>query len=569
MLSMSDSARRVLVEEVQWSGLFHWLALFRAFRMSIRPSRLLLSLFLVVLLFLGGSALDRVWNEPVYPGEFSQWVQLSSQDFRRWHATRDQSIRSQLYEQVQFLTNLEQGPRELVESPDRFQRAQEAIRLHYRTLYDEVRTQKQTEDQARQALMGTTLPGPGPGPGAGPARAELQEAQKRADEEFRAQVESLQQAQRDRLAKIRTLQPRGVFAAAMRIEIDALERLVNAAATFRLGLQELVAGQPHDPTTAIGALREMFVLLPVWLYQTHRVYSIIYVIFGTLLWSLFAGALTRMSAVHAATGERLSSFAGLAFAFRKWFWLLVAPLGPLAVVGLLSLVLMLGGLLFNLPGLDVLGGVVFGLAILLGLGITLLLAVLAAGASLLYPTIAVEGTDAFDAISRSLNYVVGRPWRWAFYNLVALVYGAVTYLFVGTLIFASLWVAHRLVGAMVFADAQQGLNRFEAIWPTPQFGSLVYEPDWAMLDTSGRIAAAIVSVWVYAAMALLAAYTISYVTTATTWVYLLLRRSADGTDMTVVWMPPAKAVPASSKQGDKVEPTLAASTTIPPLNPTA
>ena len=54
---------------------------------------------------------------------------------------------------------------------------------------------------------------------------------------------------------------------------------------------------------------------------------------------------------------------------------------------------------------------------------TLLLVGLVFGAPLMIPTICVEGTDSFDAISRSMSYVYARPWRYIWCKLVALVYG--------------------------------------------------------------------------------------------------------------------------------------------------
>ena len=61
---------------------------------------------------------------------------------------------------------------------------------------------------------------------------------------------------------------------------------------------------------------------------------------------------------------------------------------------------------------------------------TLVLLGTVGGFNLMYPTIAVEGSDSFDAISRTFSYVYARPWRMLFYTLVAIVYGALCYLFV-------------------------------------------------------------------------------------------------------------------------------------------
>ena len=80
------------------------------------------------------------------------------------------------------------------------------------------------------------------------------------------------------------------------------------------------------------------------------------------------------------------------------------------------------------------GPVLIGLVFFAFLGVAfvlmLLLLGILGGFNLLYPTIAVEGADAFDAMSRSFAYVYARPWRLLFYTVTALVYGVVTFLFV-------------------------------------------------------------------------------------------------------------------------------------------
>jgi alcohol dehydrogenase class IV len=55
---------------------------------------------------------------------------------------------------------------------------------------------------------------------------------------------------------------------------------------------------------------------------------------------------------------------------------------------------------------------------------------LGGGVNLMFGAIAYENSDAFDAVSRSLSYVYARPWRLAFYTLLATVYGSISYLFV-------------------------------------------------------------------------------------------------------------------------------------------
>ncbi|NJL30993.1 MAG: hypothetical protein HC898_04845 [Phycisphaerales bacterium] len=140
-----------------------------------------------------------------------------------------------------------------------------------------------------------------------------------------------------------------------------------------------------------------------------------------------------MNALHACKDERLSPSKAVQFAGYRWIWLVGTPLLPLVLAMGMGLVLSLAGaFFFNWPVLDAAGALLFGVMLLVGVLITLLLVGWVLSLSLFYPALAVEGTDAFDAVSRCYNYVLGRPWRWLFYNVLALLYGAVCYIFVAT-----------------------------------------------------------------------------------------------------------------------------------------
>ena len=101
---------------------------------------------------------------------------------------------------------------------------------------------------------------------------------------------------------------------------------------------------------------------------------------------------------------------GMKFSLGKFGSFVTAPLLPLVIVLALGRALALGGLIGNLLGGVVLG-LLFFIALGLGLAAAFLLVGLSAGGSLMYPTIAVEGSDSFDAVSRSFSYVLNRPWR--------------------------------------------------------------------------------------------------------------------------------------------------------------
>ena len=124
------------------------------------------------------------------------------------------------------------------------------------------------------------------------------------------------------------------------------------------------------------------------------------------IWSLVGGAICRIAALEVARDERISPKTALSFARRKFLGFLTAPLLPYALIIVIGVFLMLGGLLGAIPYIgEIIAGAGMVLALMGGFIIALVIIGLIAGVSLMWPTIAVEGSDSFDAMSRSYSYV--------------------------------------------------------------------------------------------------------------------------------------------------------------------
>src|SRR3712207_1254606 len=95
------------------------------------------------------------------------------------------------------------------------------------------------------------------------------------------------------------------------------------------------------------------------------------------------------------------------------------------------------------------------------------------GFNLMYPTVAVEGSDSFDAISRSFSYVYAKPWRMLFYSLVAIAYGALCYLFIKFFIWLMLLLTHYFTGLFVWRDAVNTAPYWPEMWAPPSLTSLI------------------------------------------------------------------------------------------------
>lgn len=225
---------------------------------------------------------------------------------------------------------------------------------------------------------------------------------------------------------------------------------------------------------------------------------------------MLGGAIARIAAVHVADeGRKLSIRQGLAFAKSKFLSFLSAPIIPSVIIIGIGIICAAVGGLFFLIHLELVVGLLYFLALAAGFVTTLVLLGMAGGFNLMYPAIAVEGSDSFDAISRSFSYVYSKPWRTLFYSLVAIGYGLLTYLFVRVFISLVLLTTHFFVGLLVFRDTAAGTDLWNALVPLGSMGSLRYQVDYPMLSTYGDPVATILAFWNYLLIATLGAFAIS------------------------------------------------------------
>ncbi len=278
----------------------------------------------------------------------------------------------------------------------------------------------------------------------------------------------------------------------------------------------------------------------IWLVQEHWVYATLYLLIALAICAWFGGAVNRIAALQFAREEKISISQALKFSTSKFLSFFMAPVIPVLIILVLGLLLFLGGLLGSIPFVgEIVMAVLLGLALILGFAIAFLLVGLASGFLLMYPTIAVEGSDSFDAISRSYSYVFARPWRAILYAVVAALYGAITYTFVRIFAYIALTATHTFVSMGVFGGGSRmgpGADKLDVIWSAPTFDSLFGRFNWAAMNGTEKTAAFIIGIWVFLVAVTVTAYLVSYAASATTIIYFLLRRKVDATDLDDVYM---------------------------------
>lgn len=307
------------------------------------------------------------------------------------------------------------------------------------------------------------------------------------------------------------------------------------------------------------------------------IFAILGVLWTLAVWSLFGGALTRMAAVEIARKEKLGLNDALKFATSKFISFFAAPIFPaLGVAAICLAVIVVGFILLAIPYVgETLTSLLFFLPLLAGAAmVVLLLAYL--GWPLMYATISAEGSDSFDALSRSYAYIFQRPWHYLFYTLVALLYGVITIFFV---VFMTSFVVFMTKWGL-------SLVPWVGIWRAtgdPATALFVYAPesygwrdllvgDWKPphdnpMNYAQYAAAGIVSFWLHLIFLMMLGYAYSFFWTAFTMIYFLLRKQVDDTEMDEVYLEEEEERVFSPPPSSQAPPPTGGPTTLPMVSP--
>jgi len=270
-----------------------------------------------------------------------------------------------------------------------------------------------------------------------------------------------------------------------------------------------------------------------WAVKYHTAYSIIYFTIVTIVICVFGGAICRCAALEFARGEKPGLTEAFRFSGAKLSSLLAAPFVPVGIILLLGAMVFFLGLMGNLPGGfgDLITALGLGGALLIGLLLVFLLSGTIAGAGLMLPAVAYEGSDGLDAISRSFMYVFNQPWTMLLYTLTATVWGTISYLLARLFVFGVMIVTYGLL-YLGFSCRVGGTERLACIWPRPQFLNLAGPDIETAINWSQSVASFLIHLTTLFIVGLVVAFVISFYFSACTIIYALMRNGVDkvGTD---------------------------------------
>lgn len=249
-----------------------------------------------------------------------------------------------------------------------------------------------------------------------------------------------------------------------------------------------------------------------------------------LVWSYLGGIISRIAAVNMTKDEGLELNKAIGFANKKYISLLSPFI--LSALGLVFFLIcnLAGGLVGRIPYVgELLVALFLPLAILSGFIMVFIFIGIIFGKGFFIPTIAVESSDAFDAVSRSFQYFYAEPWRYLWYMLTSIVYGAVTTAFV--------WLFGGLMIIASLATVQMGMGlKFHDIMSLTGLSCMPCGlPLAGSMPATYQAAAFIIMFWLVLLVGMLLAYVVSYCFSAHTITYLLMRKKVDDIEMTELY----------------------------------
>ncbi len=541
-----------VIRGIDWRATFPFTHIFRSFAIARHPSKLVLGMALLLTVYFGGRILDWRWpkNSRAVPGEVTAYENFSSTSQRDalpgWIDRQRLAIEEDYAQKLLQYKVITPGKNE----PDESTRQRALSAAQKGDLLDELRNAiikhrdndlikaaHNAHDDAYKAAKAAFDAKPD-APGAKDVQAK---SQSDADTQLNTEIAAAYDAAYAEIRNAEQIEGEGLFRTFFEYETSQVNDVVTA----------VTQNNWLGPDGVSKHVQNFFLVGPVWLAWHHWVFFILFAILFLAAWALFGGAISRIAAVQIARDEKISVREAMNFAVEKLLSFVSAPVIPIVIIIGLGLILTAAGFVGGLvPFVGPIAiGVLFILALMVGVVMTLLLLGMAGGFNLMYPTIAVEGSDSFDAISRSYSYVYHRPWRLLFYTAIAIGYGAATYMFVHIFIWTTLTLTHHFMQLGVWRDSENTRNLFAVMWPAPSStGRLTYHIDWSALTFGQSVGAFCIQAWVMLLVSLLGAFAISLYFSANSVIYYLMRVEVDSTEMDDVYMEPSE---------DELEPLMA------------
>ena len=249
-----------------------------------------------------------------------------------------------------------------------------------------------------------------------------------------------------------------------------------------------------------------------------------------VIWSVFAGAVTRLTALEFARGGKTGLKDSISYVMKKFWSYFWSPLLPILGVLFFIACNVAGGLLgkIEIAG-EIAVAVGFPLAILSGFLIVFLGIFGVIGFFLMFPAISSEGSDAFDAISRAYSYVLSRPLHFLSLLITMIVCGTILSCVAGYGACLIMQTSYFTVGL----GMGEKLNEIRTFIAGLSGGGDTFA---SLSSMSMRIAALFFMLYIVLIKMSVGTIIIAFAGSASTITYLIMRKDVDGMEMDDIYV---------------------------------
>jgi hypothetical protein len=291
-------------------------------------------------------------------------------------------------------------------------------------------------------------------------------------------------------------------------------------------------------------------------------------LWNLFVWSIFGGAISRMCSVQFARDQQIGIRRALIFSASRFAGYVAAPLMPLVGIAILWMLCVLGGWIGRIPGGFGQGllGVLWGLELLFGFFMAIVLIGVAIGWPLMFATISVEGTDGFDALSRAYNYVFERP--------LYLLWQAIVMMFYGSIVIYFVWLMAQLLTQLAVWGVSWGMG-YDAAAGLIGGGTGLIAPGESVGESTAGWGAPLAGAWMRLLASIVVGFVYSFFWSSSTIIYFVLRHSVDANEFDEVFVEEAEErdellplVGTAAMEAEEKPPSAASpSATTPPPSP--
>jgi hypothetical protein len=255
---------------------------------------------------------------------------------------------------------------------------------------------------------------------------------------------------------------------------------------------------------------------PVATYS-QRAYLVLGFAWTLLVGAFFAGVICRTAAFDLATQERYGVFRAFRFVLLRLRYFVLAPLIPLGLLLLMLLPIYCLGLTAHYVS-SFLVSLLWGLAILWGLLTAMVALMISASWPMIWPALASEDSDSFDALGNAVGYTSQRPFT-----------------FLGYAAAAALVVGVGLVVVILLIEISQSLLFFGmyaggGVDVGSYFVGTAFKGPRPNSETAN-----VLEIWEFIGNHFVVAFLFSSFWTSATGIFLLLRYHVDGAELDEIY----------------------------------